>query len=270
MNIVKFSIAFSIFAVALVGCNSEDDVVPEIAPTRKAEEVKVPEDSTAKADSMPELKPIQSLSVNSSTSAETFTTGSRDIVEPGSAGSVTIQVSIQPSKRSASAILGKLEEKGIKGYLAQVENPGELEGSYYRVRVGYFKKIEEAKAFGKNRLEPLGFAWWIDNKANDAVGSPETGEPSSAYGDTPTAYTETQAAESIPTDAEIPEEPAVSSSSEVQSSSSEAVEIPPPEPQPLEESAQPAEAPAETLPQAQPATSQAPAETAEEVYDDWE
>ncbi len=270
MNIVKFSIAFSIFAVALTGCNSEDDVVPEITPTKKAEEVKAPENSPAKADSMPELKPIQSLSANSSTSVETFTTGAKDIVEPGTEGTVTIQVSIQPSKRSASAILGKLAEKGIKGYLAQVENPGELEGSYYRVRVGYFKKIEEAKAFGKNRLEPLGFAWWIDNKANDAVGSPETSEPSSAYSDTPVSYTEAQAAESIPTDSEISEEPAISSSSEAQSSSSEAVaEVPAPEQQPLEESVQPAETQAETLPQAQPA-SQAPATTAEEVYDDWE
>lgn len=269
MNIVKFSIAFcsAIFAATLIGCDSEDDVVPEITPTRKAEEVKVSSDSTTKADSMPELKPIQSLSANSSASVETFTTGAKDVVEPGAEGSVTIQVSIQPSKRSANAILGKLAEKGIKGYLAQVENPGELEGSYYRVRVGYFKKIEEAKAFGKNRLEPLGFAWWIDNKANDAVGSPETSEPSSAYSDTPASYTEAQVAESIPTDSEIPAETAVSSSSKEQSSSSEAVEIPVPEQQPAE-SAQP-EAPTETLPKEQPA-SQAPTTASEEVYDDWE
>lgn len=271
MDFVKFSaLCSAIFAATLIGCNSEDDVIPEITPAKKTEAVKAPEDSTQKAaDSMPELKPIQSLSVNSSSApVETFKTSAETSVEPGSEGSVTIQVSIQPSKRSANAVLKKLEEKGIKGYLAQVENPGELEGTYYRVRIGYFKKLEDAKAFGKNKLEPLGFAWWIDNKANDAVGSPETHEPSSSYNSAET-YTETQAAESIPTDSEIPAEPELSSSSSESqsSSSSEITESPASEPQPVE-SAQP-EAPAENQPEPASQAPAAPAPT-EEVYDDWE
>lgn len=267
MNLVKFSTALTaIFAATLIGCNSEDDVIPEITPTKKTETVKVSEDSTPKTDSMPELKPIQSLSVNSSTPAETFTTGSaKDAVEPGTEGSVTIQVSIQPSKRSANAILKKLEEKGIKGYLAQVENPGELEGTYYRIRVGYFKKLEDAKAFGKNRLEPLGYAWWIDNKANDAVGSPETSESSDTYSNTPT-YTEPQAAESIPTDAEISTGAEPSSSSGETGFSSQAIaEVSQPE--------QPAEIPQPAASAETSATvpvEQAPATATEEVYDDWE
>lgn len=267
MKFAKFSTTLysAIFLAALIGCDSEDDVIPEITPAKKVEAVKASEDSAPKTDSMPELKPIQSLSVNSSAPAETFKTSNGEAVEPGTEGSVTIQVSIQPSKRSANAVLKKLEEKGIKGYLAKVENPGELEGTYYRIRVGYFKKLEEAKAFGKNRLEPLGFAWWIDNKANDAVGSPETSEPSDTYSNTP-AYTESQAAESIPTDSEIPAEPESSSSSESQiSSSNEISEAPVSEQQPAE-NAQP-ENPAKAQPE--PA-SPTPAATTEEVYDDWE
>lgn len=267
MKFAKFSTTLysAIFLAALIGCDSEDDVIPEITPAKKVEAVKASEDSAPKTDSMPELKPIQSLSVNSSAPAETFKTSNGEAVEPGTEGSVTIQVSIQPSKRSANAVLKKLEEKGIKGYLAKVENPGELEGTYYRIRVGYFKKLEEAKAFGKNRLEPLGFAWWIDNKANDAVGSPETSEPSDTYSNTP-AYTESQAAESIPTDAEISTGAEPSSSSGETGFSSQAIaEVSQPE--------QPAEIPQPAASAETSATvpvEQAPATATEEVYDDWE
>ncbi len=272
MNIAKISPALGIalFAAFFAGCESEDDAIPEIVPTKKVETVKEKEVTAQATDSMPELQPIQSLSANSSTTPETFTTGTSQIVEPGSEGSVTIQVSIQPSKRGANATLKKLGEKGIRAYLAQVENPGELEGTYYRVRVGYFKKIEDAKSFGKNKLEPLGFAWWIDNKANDAVGSPETGESANAY---KTQQQPIEAPEeSIPSDAEMPAEPtlAISSSNETASSSSreEAPEIPQPEqqaPETTEAAAQTRQAPQQPE---QPAE-QAPA-ASEEVYDDWE
>lgn len=272
MNIAKISpaLGIAIFAAFFAGCESEDDAIPEIVPTKKVETVKEKEVTAQASDSMPELQPIQSLSANSSTTPETFTTGTNQIVEPGTEGSVTIQVSIQPSKRGANATLKKLGEKGIRAYLAQVENPGELEGTYYRVRVGYFKKIEDAKSFGKNKLEPLGFAWWIDNKANDAVGSPETGESANAYQarQQPTEAPE----ESIPTDAETPAEPtqAISSSNESASSSSreEAPEIPQPE-QPVPETTESAAQTRQTPQQPEQPAEQAPA-ASEEVYDDWE
>jgi hypothetical protein len=126
VNILKISTLLysALFAALLVGCESEDDVIPEITPQKKAEEVKAPQkaenDAEKKSDAMPELQPIQSLSSETAGAESAASTGAS--VEPGSEGSVTIQVSIQPSKRSANAILKKLEEKGIKGYLAQVEN----------------------------------------------------------------------------------------------------------------------------------------------------
>lgn len=267
MNIAKIFpiLGTALFAAFFAGCESEDDAIPEIVPTKKVEMVKEKESPAQTTDSMPELQPIQSLSANSST-AGTFTTGTGQVAEPGPDGSVTIQVSIQPSKRGANATLKKLEEKGIRAYLAQVENPGELEGTYYRVRVGYFKKIEDAKAFGKNKLEPLGFAWWIDNKANDAVGSPETDESASAY-QAPQAV-ETPA-ESIPTDAEIPAETAQEISPSNESASSSSRENVPENPQTEQPAPQTEEAPT-VAPQPEQPAEQAPAASTEEVYDDWE
>ncbi|MEE0877066.1 MAG: SPOR domain-containing protein, partial [Fibrobacteraceae bacterium] len=87
-----------------------------------------------------------------------------------------IQVGIQPSKKSAESLVQKLSEKGVKAYYSSVENPGELEGTYYRVRVGFFATINDAQNFGRSVLETNGFPWWVDNRSNDAVGNPTTSE----------------------------------------------------------------------------------------------
>lgn len=261
MKSVKFSTiaAIAAFGFVLSSCDSEDEVIPEITPAKKVEAQKVaPKPAENKSDSMPELQSIQSL-----TSAKTSTpSSSDDIDQPTSEGSVTIQVSIQPSKRSANAILKKLKEQGIEGYLAQVENPGELEGTYYRVRVGYFKKLEQAKNFGKTKLEPLGFAWWIDNRANDAVGSPESAETTDSYSVSTSSYNNSysdsynNSYDTIPTDTEVSSVP----------------ETPAPEPEvstpPVEEPAPAVEETPATVETAnEPAPEPAPTSDA---YDDWE
>lgn len=207
---------------------------------------------------MPELQSIESLSADASAAEGTFkTTG--PVVQPSSEGAIVIQVSIQPSKSAANAVLKKLEEKGIKGYLAQVENPGELEGTYYRVRVGYFKKIEDAKAYGKSALEPLEFAWWIDNKANDTVGSPESSDVTNSN-TTSGSYLNPEPMETT------------KYSTEVESSSSEVVESSSSEAAPVAEATAPAAEPVAepTAPAPAPAAEAAPVQPAEEVYDDWE
>ena len=269
MNIFKFSViaGSAIFGMTLAGCSSEDDVVPEIKPAKKAEAPAPAPEATApanEANSMPELQSIESLSAESSAAEGTFkTTG--PVVQPGSEGSVVIQVSIQPSKSAANAVLKKLEEKGIKGYLAQVENPGELEGTYYRVRVGYFKKIEDAKAYGKSALEPLEFAWWIDNKANDTVGSPESSDIAGTNNNS-ASYSSPEPMETTKSSTEV----ASSSSEVVESSSSEAAPVE--APAPVAEAPAPAAAPVAepAAPAPAPAAEAAPAQPAEEVYDDWE
>jgi len=266
VNIFKFSVIASsaIFGMMFAGCSNEDDVVPEIKPAKKVEQpAPSPETPTANAPevkAMPELQSIESLAAEASHAEGSFKTSS-NLVQPGSEGAIVIQVSIQPSKSAANAILKKLEEKGIHGYLAQVENPGELEGTYYRVRVGYFKKLEDAKAFGKSALEPLEFAWWIDNKANDTIGAPESTDASSVQSST-AAYSNPEPMEIVSSSTEV-----ASSSSEVVATSSIENAAPAVEATaPVAETSAPA---ANAVAEPPPAT-EAPAKQSEEVYDDWE
>lgn len=268
--------AFALSAIAglmIAGCNEEDEIVPEIKPAKKVEAPAAAPDTAAKQE-MPQLQSIESLSATSSADKGTFTL-SGDVAQPGTEGAVVIQVSIQPSKSAAKAILKKLEEKGIKGYLAQVENPGELEGSYYRVRIGYFKKIEDAKSYGKSALEPLGFAWWIDNKANDTVGSAASGEAtesysnSDSYNNSGSFTSSTPAAESPAAEAPVEEVAPAQEPAPVEEPAAEAAPAPAPEAEPA-----PAEVPTEQPAAEAPAPAQepapAPAPAAQEVYDDWE
>lgn len=284
MKLAKFFIAVgsALFIAALCACNDESEVVPEIAPAKKTEAKQVQAAKQAVAEkeaSMPTLQSIESLSADSVLPNGTFTLDKPDSAQPGKEGQITIQVSIQPSKRNAQAILKQLESKGIRAYLAQVENPGELEGTYYRVRVGYFKTTDAARNFGKSSLEPLGFAWWTDNRANDKVGSPEPAESSNSYNHSDSynnsgAYTESAEA--------VPEEPATEESPapQTEASPSETAEMPAQEPQPEQPAAE--QAPAVEADSAQAGAQEPPAANeaapaaqeqapaSEEVYDDWE
>ena len=259
----------AIMGLMLIACgNEEDEIVPEIKMPPKAEAPAPATDSAQKSE-MPILQSIESLSANSSTEGNSSI--AKSDIQPGTEGAVVIQVSIQPSKSAAKNVLKKLEEKGIKGYLAQVANPGELEGSYFRVRIGYFKKIEEAKAYGKSALEPLGFAWWVDNKANDTVGSPESGESTGSYSNSDSYNTSGSYTSSTPME---PEPPAASESVSTTPEPEPTVSEPAPVVQKSEapaEASQPAEQPesAPAVPE-EPAPAPAAPATSEDVYDDWE
>jgi hypothetical protein len=88
-----------------------------------------------------------------------------------SSGRYTIQIAVYPSESSARSLVRRMSGNGIRAYYAQVDNPAQLLGLYYRVRVGYFNGIAEAENFAKARLEPLGYAWWVDKRKNDKLGS---------------------------------------------------------------------------------------------------
>ena len=126
------------------------------------------------AQEEPALVPIQSLSEEKPAPAEPAAPVSS--VEQESSGPFVIQVSIQASKRAANNVVSKLSDQGIKAYVAEVENPGELEGTFYRVRVGYFSTIANAQQFGKEVLAPQGYAGWVDNRKNDRIGQPGASE----------------------------------------------------------------------------------------------
>jgi len=163
------SITLSLLGLSLFACSEEEAPapLPAAAPTAQ------PAPPAAPAE--PELKPI-----------EPSDSAPASISPPASSGSLSangnyvIQVGIQPSEKGANKLAGKLSESGISSYLAKVENPGELEGTYYRVRIGYFATIQDAQQYAKNTLEPLGFAWWVDSRRNDDVGNPSSGTSYSA------------------------------------------------------------------------------------------
>lgn len=251
-----FFIAFatSILASQLfLACSKEEEVVPEIN-LKKAKSAAVSEKQDTEE---PSLQPIGALA-NSSKSKDTespadtkpILSASTNAVEQGSSGSYVIQISIQPSKSSANAIVEKLSSNNIEAYIADVENPGELEGTYYRVRIGYFTSIESAQNFGKQTLERLGYAWWVDNKSNDHIGNFESDYEDSDY----------EESYSAPVEEEVVETPAPAPQA-----APEPVPAPQvaPEPEPA-----PQAAPA---PQEAPPTPAAPApQEEEELIDDWE
>lgn len=114
---------------------------------------------------------------------------SSDVVQPGSKGSYVLQVGISPSKAQAVKLRDKLKAEGYQyTYLALVENPGELEGTFYRVRLGNFKTIPDARVFGSQTLKPMGISFWIDNKSNDKIGNPAQDDQSASDSDEDTDY----------------------------------------------------------------------------------
>lgn len=186
VTVASLATACSMF----VACNEEEDLVPQMetakpaatAPAPKAETpapapapkpAPAPVQEAQPAADEPVLVPIQSLSNESkSSTAPEAAQAPASSIQISDKGDFVIQVSIQSSKRAADGIVKKLAEQGIKSYIAEVENPGELEGTYYRIRVGYFQTSADAQEYGKQVLKALNFAWWVDKRKNDEVGNP--------------------------------------------------------------------------------------------------
>lgn len=181
-----------------------------------------PKVSKPKAKEASKFKKLESLketnnSATDATNAKSTPSSVTDLassnaVQPGSRGSYVLQVGISPSKAQAIKLRDKLKAEGYKyTYLALVENPGELEGTFYRVRLGNFKTIPDARIFGSQTLKPMGISFWIDNKSNDQIGNPaqteqsDTDDDSEYYSD---ATSELE--EQVPEETQAPpEEPVV-------------------------------------------------------------
>jgi len=89
------------------------------------------------------------------------------------AGKFVIQVILMNSMSQADMVVKKLEMNGVNAYVAIVKDPAETKGIKYRVRVGDFNFISEAKAYALANITPLGYRqWYIDNKSNDTIGKP--------------------------------------------------------------------------------------------------
>ena len=252
-------------ASLMAGCNEEEQATPVMQPV-KQENVKptpAPAAQAATADE-PELVSIQSLAgtpkAEEKTPEQAKSPAASGQVQQQESGSFVIQVSIQPSKKAANAIVKKLADNGIKAYIAEVENPGELEGTYYRVRVGFFQNINAAQDFGKQVLTSLNFAWWVDNSSNDEVGQPEgsysdSGEESSSY------Y-------APPQDTPAQEEPAPQPSEQFSEPEPAQAEQNSTEPSPAQEPTQ--ESAPEVVEEKAQAPAAPPAPAADDFVDDWE
>lgn len=272
------SISALVLACALfTACNDEEEVVPQMTPAKPAATAEKPAaPAPAPAADEPQLVPIQSLTNNQGDSSSPEAKSEEPatvnqaappagIVKPTEDGQYVIQVSIQPSKKSADAIVKKLAEQNVEAYVVEVENPGELEGTYYRVRIGYFTTIKLAQDYGKQVLSSMNFAWWVDNCKNDDVGNPAS--DSEGYESSSQSYEEEssepaeQAAEPAPQQEAAPAEPAPQQ------------EAAPVESTPAAEPAQepaPAAEPAPAQEAAPAPAAEAPAAPAADVVDDWE
>ena len=171
------AIVLSCSLLSACGSKKEEQPTPQVETAPAAEAPAPAPVEEAPAQEEPALVPIQSLNESEEKAAPAAEPVQPSAgIEQESSGPFVIQVSIQSSKKAANGIVNKLSDQGIKAYVAEVENPGELEGTFYRVRVGYFSTIANAQQFGKEVLAPQGYAGWVDNRKNDRIGQPGASE----------------------------------------------------------------------------------------------
>jgi hypothetical protein len=90
-----------------------------------------------------------------------------NIPAPGTSGRYVLQVAVESNPRKTIKILEKLKNLGYPAYSIKVDDPGQLEGSWNRIRIGQFKSISDARKFGHAILIPAKFSFWVDLKKND-------------------------------------------------------------------------------------------------------
>ena len=156
-------------ALALSGCApKEEEFVPPPPPAAKKKAVDIFDEfyvddakkGAPAASAAPAAKTAPAASVSASGSYR-FNPDGRYVV----------QVNSTALQGGAQRMVNKLKNLGYPAYVAEVENPTpELIGLYFRVRIGGFDALSEAKAFAENALSPDGYDYWIDRKANDNVG----------------------------------------------------------------------------------------------------
>jgi cell division septation protein DedD len=95
---------------------------------------------------------------------------SDNIPKPRQSGDYVLQAGVSDSKVLADILVNKIKRLGYEAYIVQVNDPAQLVGTYYRVRVGFFHTVTDARLFGHNVLKPESIGFWIDNSKNDNLG----------------------------------------------------------------------------------------------------
>lgn len=161
-----------LLALALIGsfaftsCEKEEDKkVPKVTPSKKevVDEFESLEDLLASQDTVTLIQKKGNASKPQIKSA----TSNLGIPTPGKSGRYVLQVAVVSSQKKTDRILRKLKNLGYPAYAIEVKNPGQLEGSWNRIRIGQFKTVANARKFGHAILIPANFSFWVDLKKND-------------------------------------------------------------------------------------------------------
>ena len=183
---MKKSFIYTVVAVSsifLLSCLEDETIpIPLPPPPPQTAAVDLPPPPPPPAESVTTPAPaIVSHSVPTSSTEPTPTPTVKELppppawatsdIEQLSSGIYTIQVGVYPSEKEARNTVKKLARNEIDAYYRRFSNPAQLQGSYYRVRVGYFNGKSVAEEFARTKLTPLNYKWWVDMSRNDAIGT---------------------------------------------------------------------------------------------------
>jgi hypothetical protein len=180
-----------IAVLAMMGCGKKENknkTASLLTQIPKAPQTAAPKDSADIFDEFYDGSVPKTKAAPSTKKEATFSTAATATsTEFTPNGRYVVQVSCVLSRSLADKNVKRLEEKGYPAYVAEVSNPTPaLTGTYFRVRIGGFKLISEAKAFGEKSLVSTGYDYWVDNRSNDNVGLSGSGLGSSS---TESSYT---------------------------------------------------------------------------------
>lgn len=90
-------------------------------------------------------------------------------LSPSSKGNFVVQVKASTDQSEIKRDAAKLAKSGIKTYTVTLSNGG---APIYRLRIGSFASPADARQYGHQRLIPLGYSFWVDQKSNENKGNP--------------------------------------------------------------------------------------------------
>lgn len=135
-----------VFAVATTfGCGGGEEEAPATIPEQVSAPPETPAPTTTAVDTVPSPQ---------------VTPPPRPTVQRDTRGRYTVQVSSWRTRRKADSEAEKLRERGYDAYVQRVVLDNQE--TWYRVRVGSFATIEEARQFAETLGDLLESGYWVD------------------------------------------------------------------------------------------------------------
>ena len=195
--------AIAVFGLVFSGCGKkpkqaqdQNVQIPTVATTPAAADTTVKKDSVdvfnefykdSKDQGAKSKKISKTFSVNTENQTpESYTP------EFSENGRYVVQIAASSSQAAADELTASIKGKGYPAYVTEVQNPTPvLQGTFYRVRIGGFTTMADAKSFGENILRPANYDYWVDLKSNEGISSGTYSAPSSTtpYPSTEPTYT---------------------------------------------------------------------------------